>query len=123
MEWEVTIHHDNKYIEIVTKGIADKDSSLAMAKTIAETMRHNRFTKVLIDHRNIEKVTGEIIDIYDRPKLFKIIGVILGIKIAEIINQDHLEHFKFFETVCVNQGYKFSFFFDKTNALQWLIGA
>ena len=116
MEWEVIIHNDHKYIEIVTRGFLDKDSSMDMAKTIAETMRRHRLTKALIDHRNISNVPGEIIDIYERPKkLFRIIVAILGIRIAEIINPDHSKHFKFLETVMRNQGYKFSIFFERSN--------
>jgi hypothetical protein len=122
MEWEITIHKDYKYVEIVTKGVADNHGSIEMAKSIAETMRHNRMTKALIDHRNITSVSGSAVEVYERPKLFKIIGMLLGIKIAEVINPDHLEHFKFLETVCINQGYKFSVFFDRTNALKWLLG-
>ena len=121
MECEITIHSDNKYIEIVTTGVLDKDSSMDMAKTIAATMRHNRVTKALIDHRNVTIIHGSVIDVYERPKIFRIMGILLGIKIAEIINPDHLEHFKFLETVCINQGYKFSIFYDKTDALQWLL--
>jgi hypothetical protein len=122
MECEITIHSDYKYIEIVTKGVLDKDSSMDMAKTIAATMRHHKVTRVLIDHRNVTNIPGNVLEVYERPKIFRIIGVLLGIKIAEVINPDHLEHFKFLETVCINQGYKFSIFYDRSNALEWLLG-
>jgi hypothetical protein len=122
MEWEITLRLDQNYIEVVTRGVADKDGSLTMAKTIAETMRKNQVTRALIDHRNIEKVSGSVADIYERPKIFRFIGMILGIKIAEIINPEHEKHFKFLETVCVNRGYKFSIFYERTPALEWLLG-
>jgi hypothetical protein len=121
MEWEITINNEHKYVEIVTKGSADNDSSIKMAKSLSETMRKHRITKALIDHRDITNVSGSVIEVYDRPKLFKIIGVILGIKIAEIINPEHLDHFKFLETVCINQGYRFSKFYEKQKALEWLL--
>ena len=121
MEWKIIMHEEKNYLEIVTKGIADKDSSLEMAKAISETMRKHRLTKALIDHRNVTKVTGRMTDVYQRPKLFKLIGMILGIKIAEVINPAHQEHFRFLETVCVNQGFKFSVFFEKESALEWLL--
>ena len=60
-------------------------------------------------------------DIYDRPRLFRLIEVLLGIKVAEIINPDHIEHFRFLETVCVNRGFIFSIFYDKQTALDWLL--
>jgi hypothetical protein len=49
------------------------------------------------------------------------IGAILKIKIAEIIRPEHVEHFKFFETVCRSRGYQLSVFQDKDEALAWLL--
>jgi hypothetical protein len=119
MEWEITVHKN--YIEIVTSGIADKESSLKMAKAIMNTMKGNRVTRALIDHRNLKAVTGDVIDIYERPRTFKIIGVLWGIRIAEVVKPDHQEHFKFLETVSINQGYRFSTFHEKDQALKWLL--
>jgi hypothetical protein len=121
MKWKFVINNEDKYIEVITSGIADKDGSLDMAKAIAHTMRTHRITRALIDHRNIVSVVGNITDVYNRPKLFKIIGVVLGIKIAEIIKSEHVEHFKFFETVCVNRGYRISIFQEKEKAISWLL--
>lgn len=122
MEWKISLHAENRYIEIVTSGIADKDGSLNMAKTISTTLRQYKYTRVLVDHRGIESVSGDTVDIYDRPKLFRIIGVMLGIKIAEIIKPEYVEHFRFLETVCLNRGYRFSIFYDSQSALDWLFG-
>ena len=121
MEWEIRIHNEDNYIEVITKGVAGKAGSLNMAKTITETMRQHRITRVLIDHRNIESISGEIIEIYNRPKLLKMIGIILGVKIAEIIKPDHIKHFSFFETVCINQGFRISIFQENLPALEWLL--
>jgi hypothetical protein len=121
MEWELMVHKEGRYIEIITKGVADYDGSLSMAKNITETMSANRMTKVLIDHRNITGFSGKTIEIYDRPKALKLVGLILGVKIAEIIRPEHIEHFRFFETVCRNQGFRMSIFQEKTEALQWLL--
>ena len=121
MEWKIDINEEDKYIEVITSGIANKEDSLNMAKAISHTMKTNRITKALIDHRNLVSVTGDTTDIYNRPKLFKIIGLILRVKIAEVIKPEHIEHFKFFETVCVNRGYRISVFQDKEKALSWLL--
>jgi hypothetical protein len=121
MEYQITIHSDLKYIEIMTKGFLDKDSSLDMAKTISKTMRHHRIKNALIDHRNVTNVSGEVTEIYDRPKLFSLIGVIFGIRMAVIIKSDHIEHFRFLETVCLNQGYNYTVFYDRSSALEWLL--
>ena len=121
MKWKIVVHDEDKYIEVITSGIADGDGSLNMAKAIAQTMRAHRINKALIDHRNVESVISDTMNVYHRPKVFRLIGVIFGIKIAEIIKPEHVEHFKFFETVCRNLGYQLSVFQDKDEALAWLL--
>lgn len=122
MEWDAIRHDDERYLEIITRGVADEDGSLAMAKAIAELMREARFTRVLIDHRSLSGVKGTILAVYERPKLFRLIGVLLGIRIAEIVQVRHREHFRFLETVCLNRGYKLGIFHEKSAALAWLLG-
>ena len=122
MEWHIVIHDADGYVEVITRGLADRDGSLNMAKAIAHTMRTHRITNALIDHRSIEDVVGNTLDIYDRPKVFRrLIGAIFRIKIAEIIKPEHRGHFKFLETVCLNQGYRLFIFEDKDKALAWLL--
>jgi hypothetical protein len=122
MDWELVVHKEEKYLEITSHGVADYDGSIKMAKFINETMRHNRITKVLIDHSNITGVSGKTIEIYERPKILGLLGLILGVKIAEIINPEHMEHFRFLETVCKNQGFNLLLFRDRKEALDWLLG-
>ncbi len=121
MEWTILLHDKDEYVEVITSGIADKDGSLNMAKDLSHMLRVHHLTRALIDHRNIEGVKGNTFDIYTRPKVFRLIGVILKIKIAEIIRPEHVEHFRFFETVCLNQGYQLSIFQNKDKAVAWLI--
>jgi hypothetical protein len=121
MDWEIIIHEKNKYIEVITSGHADRDGSLKMATAITENMRNHRINRALIDHRNISEVSGNITDIYHRPKIMRIIGAIFKIKIAEIIKIEHINHFQFLETVYENQGFKFSIFQDREKAINWLL--
>ena len=121
MQWKIGVLDEGKYVEVITNGIADADSSLNMAKAIAQTMRANRISRVLIDHRNVESVVSDTLNVYHRPKVFRLIGAIFGIKIAEIICPEHVEHFRFFETVCRNMGYQLSVFQNKDEALAWLL--
>ncbi|MFA7421389.1 MAG: hypothetical protein WCZ90_17030 [Melioribacteraceae bacterium] len=121
MEWDIAVHRDEKYIEVVTRGTANRENSLKMAKVVADSMKRNRITKALIDHRGIQSVSGEIVDIYERPKILKLIGLILRIRIAELIKHEHKEHFEFLETVFVNRGYSFFVFYKKDKAIEWLL--
>lgn len=121
MEWTITLNEEEQYAEIVTSGIADRDGSLDMVKAIPLALRKTKTKKILIDHRNISSISGRTIEIYHRPTEFKEIGVIRGIKVAEIVKPEHKEFFDFFETVCVNRGFTFSIFDDRKSALEWLL--
>jgi hypothetical protein len=121
MEWKIIVHKDEKFIEVITQGVAEKGGSVIMAKYIMEAMRNNRVTKALIDHRNITGVAGDTDEIDNRPKILQLIGLILGVKIAEIIRSEHIGHFKYFETVCKNQGFKLSIFQEQKEAMEWLL--
>ena len=121
MNWEIIVHDDEGFIEFITSGHADRDGSLDMARVITENMRKHNITRALIDHTKISDVTGDAVEIYDRPKILKRIGEIYKIKIAEIIKEEHGNHFRFFETVCKNQGILFSIFHEREKAIPWLL--
>lgn len=121
MEWTITLNEENFYAEIVTSGVADREGSLEMVKAISSALSKTQILKILIDHRNISRVSGRAVDIYNRPMEFMDVGVIQGIKVAEVVKPEHKEFFHFFETVCVNRGYLFSIFDNKKSALEWLI--
>lgn len=120
MEWDITIDRERRYVEIVSRGTADPAGSEQMAEAISTVMRQNRITRAVVDHRLIERVTGTAAGIYNRPKFFRFIGVFLGIRIAEVVRPEHVDHFKFLETVCLNRGFSFSVFFDRESAMAWL---
>jgi len=121
MQWEIVIHGEQGYAEVVTNGVADKDGSLLMVRALAQAMQSHGLTKVLIDHRKIERVVGTTLDIYDRPSAFPAMGQTLQISIAELIRPEHWDHFRFFETVCRNRGFQVSVFMDQEEALAWLL--
>lgn len=120
MEWTIILHEDKHYAEVVTNGIADQDGSLAMVKAISTALSKTNIKRVLIDHRNISKVAGGIVDIYNRPMKFEEMGVLQYVKVAEVVKPEHRKFFDFLETVCVNRGYDFSIFEDEKGALEWL---
>jgi hypothetical protein len=123
MEWTITLNEENQYAEIVTRGLADRNGSLQMAKEISRILSKMEFKKLLIDHRNIDEVSGGIVEVYQRPQELKEIGIIPGIKVAEVIKSEHKAFFQFLETVCVNRGISFLTFEDKKSALSWLLAS
>ena len=123
MEWTITLDEVNHYAEIVTGGLADRNGSLEMAKDISRVLAPAQIKKIFIDHRNIKAVSGGAVEIYQRPKEFKEIGVVTGIKVAEVVKAEHKAFFRFIETVCVNRGFFFLIFDDRRSALNWLLAS
>jgi len=123
MEWTITLDEANHYAEIVTGGLADRNGSLEMAKDISRVLAPAKIKKILIDHRNIKAVSGGTVEVYQRPKEFKEIGVVAGIKVAEVVKAEHMAFFRFLETVCVNRGFFFLTFEDRKSALKWLLAS
>ena len=121
MNWEIILHEKHQYIEVVTKGTADTNGSLEMAKAVSENMQKNKCRRVLIDHRNISEVSGRIAAIYYRPQSLSDIGTMPGIKIAEIIKKEHVGHFRFLETVFSNNGFQVAMFLEQDKAIDWLL--
>jgi hypothetical protein len=121
MEWDILLNEEKQYAEVVTGGVADRDGSLKMAMDIYKVLSKAKIKRILIDHRNIRALSGEIVEIYQRPEELKKISVIPGIKVAEVVNADHKPFFRFLETVCVNRGFNFLTFDNKKSALEWLL--
>jgi hypothetical protein len=120
MEWKIIIH-EKTYTEIITSGVADGEASLIMAKDIRNQLLGKFVTKVLIDHRNIERVAGKTIEVYERPIIIRILGAINPIKMALLIKKEHKEFFDFFAAVFSNRGFKVKIFFEKEKAIDWLL--
>jgi hypothetical protein len=121
MEWTISYEPDHQIVVIQTQGIADEAGSLDMAKSISKSMREYKATRCLIDHRGISSVTGNVIRLYNRPKILRGIGVPNNIKIAQVVLLDHRAHFGFLETVCRNNGFDFCVFNKREPAMEWLI--
>ncbi|MBN1780074.1 hypothetical protein JW948_03040 [bacterium] len=121
MEWTIKVDKEKQVVEIVTGGLADKNGSLGMVGAIVSVSMENDIKNILIDHRNIQSVSGDTFEVYDRPKQFQETGGTYEIRIAEVIKPEHSKFFQFLETVFVNRGFSFKLFFDKNSALQWLL--
>ena len=120
MEWTISFLPDQQIVVIQTHGVADEKGSLEMAKIIAKTMAEYKVMRCLIDHSAIDSVSGNVIEIYYRPKELTEIGVPSRVKIAEVVRPVHKEHFGFLEYVCRNYGFDFCVFEDRVSAIQWL---
>ncbi len=121
MDWTFTLHAEEGYLEVTTRGNANRETTLAMAQTIAREAPKHQVKRILIDHRNISEVNGEVVDVYHRPRQLGENYNIHKVKIAELIIEEHTDFFRFFETVCLNRGFDFAIFTRRKDALGWLL--
>jgi hypothetical protein len=121
MKWTLSVNEENQYVEIITRGDVDKDGSLNMVKDIMTASSQKKIKKILIDHSNIDSVSGEPLEVYNRPKEFEKMGIIPGIKVAIVVKPEHEVFFCLFERLCRNRGFQFTIFLDHKSALDWLL--
>ena len=121
MNWTISFDEEKRIATIETSGIADQESSLQMVKAVVPIFSQKQVTRILIDHTQIEAVSGKVSDIYYRPKEMQEIGVVRPIKIAEVIKPEHEEHFNFMKLVFLNRGFTTSIFYDRPSAMEWLL--
>jgi hypothetical protein len=120
MEWKNSFLADDQVVVIETSGDADGKSSMEMAKSISQTMIQYKATRCLIDHSALTSVSGDSADIYYRPQGISRTGIPSGVKIAEVVKEEHKEHFGFLEFVCRNNGFAFKVFESREPAIEWL---
>ena len=120
MEWTISFQSDQQIVIIETRGDADGESSLEMAKEISKAMTKYKTKRCLVDHSAINSVSGSSIGIYYRPQKLNRIGIPSEVKIAEVVLPAHREHFGFLKSVCLNYGFSFLIFDDRESAIQWL---
>jgi len=120
MEWTTSFLPEQRIVVIKTQGVADEASTFEMSKSIPKAMAEHRTLRCLIDHSNIQSVSGDVSEIYNRPKKFLKIGIPFKIKIAEVVLPVYKAHFDFLEIVWRNRGFDFRVFYDQESAIQWL---
>ena len=121
MEWTISFLSGQQIVVIQTNGAADETSSLEMTKIISKTMAEYKAMRCLIDHSAIKSVSGNVVEIYNRPWELREMDVPSKVKIAEVVLQEHKEHFDYLETVCRNLGIDFRIFNNQELAFQWLM--
>jgi hypothetical protein len=75
----------------------------------------------LVDLRTLDNVAS-LVDLYQLPDSYPVMNMPLNVKIALLVTPDHKDKdaIRFYETICVNRGWKVLASSDKDAALRWL---
>ena len=120
MEVAISYLPEDQIVVVKTHGDADAKSSSEMVQSIMLAMKEHRSIRCLLDHTEINFISGKTIEVFNRAEEIKNTGMPLNVKLAAVIPEKFKDHFRFLETVCVNRGISFQVFNQKESAVNWL---
>ncbi len=120
MQWQMYYDEKEKIVYTKTTGVLNiSDASVMRDEGIALIRKHGCLL-VLLDHSELVGDALTTMDIYDLPKMYRALGVPRELRMALVVPARFMDNLKFYETVCHNNGYSISVFFDRAAALEWL---
>lgn len=121
MKWKFSHNTADNILTVKTEGILDIDSANAMRNEGAELIKQHGYLRCLLDHTNVEGITYSTLDIYLMPKRYAELNIPHNFRMAVVVTDKLITDLRFYETVCRNNGYSVSVFFNYEEALAWLM--
>jgi len=120
MNWQINYDENEQIIFIKTIGVLDISSANLMRTEGFNLIKQHNCLRCLVDHSEIAEDALSTLDIYNLPKRYKELDIPRRLKMALVIPGKFMTNLKFYETVCRNNGYLVSIFFNRESALEWL---
>lgn len=120
MKWEFLHNTIDKILVIKTEGVLDLPSANRMGAEGWKVLKEHGYLRCLLDHSKAEGISLSTIDIYSLPKKYKELDIPYNFRMAVVVPNVMREDLAFYETVCQNNAYSVSIFFDHESALSWL---
>jgi hypothetical protein len=121
MGWNVLYSPHSKVVTLKSVGFIPLKDFPDRLRQVVQTARENQTNCFLLDDTEFD-TQASTLSIYELPKLYAEAGFSRQDQIAVVISSDDtgLDDYRFFETVCINQGFKVKLFFDLEEAYRWL---
>jgi len=121
MPWDVNYLEAEYLVIIQNSGELTNEDFIAETTEAWRVMRQHHTYACMVDNRNYHHPFS-LIDLYELPIFFDKIGVDRRVRVALLFNQGSplKDDVRFFETVCINQGYNFKVFYEESEAKSWL---
>ncbi|MBK8781389.1 MAG: hypothetical protein IPO22_06215 [Anaerolineales bacterium] len=120
MKWELIHNTIDKILVVKTEGVLDLPSADRMRAEGWKVLKEHKYLRCLLDHSKADGISLSTLEIYDLPKRYKELNIPYNFRMAVVVPNTMQEDMAFFETVCRNNGYSVSVFFDHESALSWL---
>ena len=120
MKWIFSHNIPDKILVINTDGVLDLPSANEMRAEGMKLIKQHGYLLCMLDHSKVKGFEINVFDTYDLPKKYKELNIPPTFRMAVVVPKERRENSDFYETVCRNNGYFVSVFFDQESALQWL---
>ena len=122
MQYEIKYNSEFHFIEVTSFGeFTINDYKVQIEEAIRFGKTKNTFL-FFVNNTQL-KNSASITDIYNIPKLYRFYVGENQLKLAALfsIDSQNKEAISFYENICVNNGLNVKTFFDREEALQWLL--
>jgi len=120
MKWNFSHNSADKILVINTEGVLDLPSADKMRAEGYALINQHGYLRCLLDHSKADGFEISIFDTYEIPKRYKELNIPRTMRMAVVVPHKMRSDLDFYETVCRNNGYLVSIFFDSESALSWL---
>jgi len=109
----------NGYVSLILKGEVTAGDLATVRKEAASLLSEHNCSRLLVDATELARMQSIVED-------FEFVSRNLSyfpppVRIAEIANEQYLEHMQFVEDVSQNRGIDFKVFTDRDEAIGWLL--
>jgi hypothetical protein len=106
---------------IITRGALTMEDYVASTREVSRLIAEHGVHNCLIDGTELRNQATPI-EIYSLPKLYLETGIPRTVRVAFLVSDQSypMEDIRFYETVCLNNGYHVRIFSDNNAALSWL---
>ena len=123
MAWQTQYLPDQEIILVKNSGKNTYQDFIDRTRELATLSEETQVFRILSDNVEMDTAMG-MIAIYELPKIYQKVGLSIKNKIAVLISPEdtRIDSFTFYETVCLNRGYRSRIFFRYEDAINWLKG-
>lgn len=122
MHYDLKYNSEFNYVEVISIGEFAVGDYKVEIEEAARFGRVNNTMLFLVNNTQLVN-TASISDIYKVPKFYRDLAPEKELKIAALFSESlgNKESISFYENICVNQGINLSTFFQRDEALRWLL--
>lgn len=121
----IQIEYDavNRFVLLVYSGVNTMQDYVGGTVKVFEMFVEHGTADCLLDLRKIDN-RASMAEVYDLPQLYTEMAVPRNVRISILVEPGQKDEaiIRFYETICLNRGWKANISFDAESAIAWLTG-